>query len=351
MSSIERLMKVKMSLDSLKRKSRNYRREEPVLYPDHVDDGLSGSEEGIYSEDSRAERVQRESNPKELLSIESQWLDKRIGEILVDLRKLRKDEVERILGYQRGKALYFGDAAIQLALVEPDDIFQALACQFDYPYVQGKKTFSEGLVTVYDPPGEQAEIFRSIRSQLLIRWLGPMQKTLAIVSPDRNEGRSYVAANLAVVFSQMGRSTLLIDADLRAPKQHIIFDFTCRIGLSTMLTGRIRREDLERISNPIPYFRNLSVLGGGAVPPNSVELLSIGTFPLMLEELKKYFDVIIIDTPPAKHHSDLLPIASAAGSALMVVRRHYTKLADVKNLESTLKETDVNVAGSVLNQF
>ena len=134
-------------------------------------------------------------------------------------------------------------------------------------------------------------------------------------------------------------------------KQHIIFDFPCRTGLSTMLTGRIIKEDLERVANPIPYFRNLSVLAGGAVPPNSVELFSRGTFSLMLEELKKYFDVIIIDTPPAKHHSDLLPIASAAGSALIVVRRHYSILADTKNLDSSLKDANVNVVGSVLNQF
>jgi protein-tyrosine kinase len=348
-----RLIKKKMFRDYLKRNSGEYQREKQVN-PHHVDDGFSGEgeEEMVDSEAERAERFQEEPNHKELFSkSEAQWSDQRIGEILVNLKKLRKDEVEWILGYQRDKGLYFGDAAIQLALVERDDIFQALASQFGYPYVQGEETFSDGLVTAHDPLGEQAEIFRSIRSQLLLRWLGPEQKTLAIVSSDHNEGRSYVAANLAVVFSQMGRSTLLIDADLRAPKQHVIFDFPCRTGLSTMLTGRIRREDLERISNPIPYFRNLSVLGGGAVPPNSVELFSCGTFPLMLEELKKYFDVIIIDTPPAKHHSDLLPIAVTAGSALMVVKRHYTKLNDAKDLESVLKEADVNVVGSILNQF
>lgn len=341
---------MKISLDFLKRKSRKYQREEPV-YPDHVDDALSGAEGMAYNEDARVETAQEKSNQKELLKIETQWGDKKIGEILVGLRKLRNDEVEWVLGYQHDKGLYFGDAAIQLALLKPDDIFQALACQFGYPYVQSEEAFSDGLVTAYDPLGEQAEMFRSIRSQLLMRWLGPEQKTLAVVSPDRNEGRSYVAANLAVVFSQMGRSTLLIDADLRAPKQHIIFNFSCRIGLSTMLAGRIRKKDLECLPDPIPYFRNLSVLGGGAVPPNSVELFSSGTFPLMLEALSKYFDVVIIDTPPAKYQSDLLPIASAAGSALLVVRRHNTKLADAKSLESTLKEANINVAGSVLNQF
>ena len=348
-----RIKRMKTWLDSLEQKTREYQREKQVN-SDRVDDGFieSPEEGGSYSGDARADKDLGEPSSKELLvKTEAQWADQRIGEILVDLKKLRKDEVEWILGYQRDKGLYFGDAAIQLALVEQGDIFQALAHQFGYPYVQSEETFTDGLVTAHEPLGEQSEVFRSIRSQLLMRWLGPEQKTLAVVSPDHNEGRSYIAANLAVVFSQMGRTTLLIDADLRAPKQHIIFDFPCRTGLSRMLTGRIRRKDLERISNPIPYFRNLSVLGGGAVPPNSVELFSSGTFPLMLDELKKYFDVIIIDTPPAKHHSDLLPIASTAGSALLVVRRHHSKLTDVKDLESTLKEAGVNVTGSVLNEF
>ena len=343
--------KMKNWLDSLEEKTRKHQREEPINQS-QIDDGYLEQEKAADDEDSRTERVQGELSHKELLlKTEARWADQRIGEILVDLKKLQSDEVEWILGYQRDKGLYFGDAAIQLALLKPDDIFQALARQFGYPYVQSDETFSDGLVTAHDPLGEQAEIFRSIRSQLLMRWLGPKQKSLAVVSPEHNEGRSYIAANLAVVFSQMGRSTLLIDADLRSPKQHIIFDFPCRTGLSTMLTGRIIKEDLERVANPIPYFRNLSVLAGGAVPPNSVELFSRGTFSLMLEELKKYFDVIIIDTPPAKHHSDLLPIASAAGSALIVVRRHYSILADTKNLDSSLKDANVNVVGSVLNQF
>ena len=347
------MKKKKTWLDSLEQKTRDYERDKQGKF-DHVDDGFKrpSEEDDFLNEDTRAEKHQGAINSKDLLlKTDAQWADQRIGEILVELKKLRKDEVEWILGYQRDKGLYFGDAAVQLALVEQDDIFQALACQFGYPYVQGEESFSDGLVTAHDPLGEQAEIFRSIRSQLLMQWLKPEQKTLAIVSPDHNEGRSYIAANLAIVFSQMGRSTLLIDGDLRAPKQHIIFDFPCRIGLSTMLTGRIRKEDLERVSNPIPNFSNLSVLGGGAVPPNSVELFSSGTFPLMLDELKKYFDVIIIDTPPAKHHSDLLPISSTAGSAMLVVRRHYSKLNDTKKLESSLKNANVNVVGSVLNEF
>lgn len=338
-------------LDSLDEKILENQRNERINKR-HIDDSPFRKEKTLYDDDSGTESVQGELSHKELLlKTDAQWADQRIGEILVDLKKLRSDEVEWILSYQQEKGLYFGDSAIQLALLKPEDIFQALAYQFGYPYVQNEETISDGLVTAHDPLGEQAEMFRSIRGQLLMRWLGHEQKSLAIVSPERNEGRSYIAANLAVVFSQLGRSTLLIDADLHAPKQHIIFNLPCRTGLSTMLTGRIKREDLERVANPIPYFRNLSVLAGGAIPPNSVELFSSGTFPLMLEELKKYFDAIIIDTPPANHHSDLLPIASAAGSALLVVRSHHTKLAEAKGLGAALRDINVNVVGSVLNRF
>ena len=124
-----------------------------------------------------------------------------------------------------------------------------------------------------------------------------------------------------------------------------------RIGLSSMLTGRITAEDLESLPDSVPPFDHLSVLGCGALPPNPAELLGRGTLPLMLRELVKYFDFIVLDTPPAKYQADVVSIASAAGNALLVAKRNYTKMASLKHLKSTLTQADVNVVGSVLDQF
>jgi protein-tyrosine kinase len=317
-----------------------------------IDKDLSGPENVVaYIEQVRKESGEKASINKELLKAGTQWADRRLGEILVDNGKLDNSDIERIVKHQHKMNLYFGDAALQLRLVEPDDILQALSIQFGYPCVQGDGIFSRELVMAHSPFGEQAETFRNIRSQILTRCQEQGQKTIAVVSPENQEGRSYVAANLAVAFSQLGHSTLLIDADMRTPRQHIIFNFTRRVGLSSMLTGRITAEDLDGLPDPVPPFDHLSVLGCGAVPPNPAELLGRGTFPLMLKELVRYFDFIIIDTPPAMYQSDVVSIASAAGNALLVAKRNHSKIASLKNLKSTLDQAGVNMVGSVLDQF
>jgi receptor protein-tyrosine kinase len=93
------------------------------------------------------------------------------------------------------------------------------------------------------------------------------------------------------------------------------------------------------------------VLGCGAIPPNPAELLGRGNFPLILRELVKYFDFIIIDSPPAVYEGDVVSIASAAGNALLVARRNHSKMDYLKNLKSTLTKSGVKVVGSVLDQF
>ena len=119
-----------------------------------------------------------------------------------------------------------------------------------------------------------------------------------------------------------------------------------------LLAGRIRIEDLDVLPDQISNFEHLSVLGCGAVPPNPAELLSKRTLPLILRELKKFYDVIIIDTPSAtSYQSDIISIASVAGSALLVARRGHSKMEEAKTLMSTLSQANAKVVGAVLNQY
>lgn len=275
----------------------------------------------------------------------------RLGEILLSLGKLNINDFDKIFEYQREKDLNFGGAAVALNLVDQSDIQHALSIQFGYSYDQNEESLSEDMVMAYSPFGEKAEVFRTIRGQLLNCWLEPEQKTLAIISPETKEGRSYVAANLAMAFSQLGKSTLLIDADMRAPSQHKLFNFTRKLGLSLLLSGRAKKEDLYDLPEQIGNIQHLSVLGSGAIPPNPAELLSRDAFPLILRELKKFFDVIIIDTPPANFQADVVAIASTAGSALLVAKQGQTRMDNTKELLNLLEKVKVNVVGSVLNQF
>jgi len=290
-------------------------------------------EKVTYIENARVETVAEQAERKALLVNGTQWANQSMGDILIELGKLNIDDIGRIIDYQREKGLYFGEAAIELN------------------YNRTEERLSKDMVMAYSPFGEQAEEFRSIRSQLLSNWYSTDRKTLAIVSPENGEGRSYVAANLALAFSQLGRSTLLIDADLRAPSQHEIFRFNRRIGLSMLLAGRIRLEDMDDLPDQISSFQHLSVLGCGAIPPNPGELLSQERFPLILSELEKYYDVIILDTPPATYSADVRSIAEVAGSALLVTRSGRSKMDKAKELMNMMGEIKANVVGAVLNQF
>lgn len=278
--------------------------------------------------------------------------DRTIGQILIEANRLSHTDASRIIELQKREGLFFGEAAKKLNLLTDEDITYALSKQFDYPYLRlAEGIFSQELIAAYEPFTAQAEALRAIRSQILLAWQNQSHKALAVVSPGEKEGRSYLAANLAVTFAQLGKKTLLMDGDLRNPRQHQIFDFNCRVGLSSMLAGRIKREDLEKLPESVPFFTHLSVLGAGAVPPNPLELLAGDRFPRIMSELNQYYDVVIIDTPAGGNQADFQPLAVAASNALLVVRKNHTKIADIKRQMATLSSVRVNVMGAVLSDF
>lgn len=273
-----------------------------------------------------------------------------IGAILIDAGRLKAEDAEIILRVQREQGLPFGDAAMSVGLLSRADIDFALSCQFDYPYLlHGQSAVSEKLIAAYAPFTPQVEALRALRSQLKLRWFDgdPANRALAIVSAERKEGRSFIAANLAVVFSQLGERTLLIDADLRNPCQHQMFGLDNRAGFSTILSGRGGREALNRI----PLLRDLSVLPAGALPPNPSELLGRPILPQLLQELAKEFDVILIDTPAAGDTADALTTSICAGSALIVVRKNAASSWRVRGIADSTTQSNTTVVGSVLNDY
>ncbi|UUZ57093.1 polysaccharide biosynthesis tyrosine autokinase [Massilia sp. H-1] len=149
----------------------------------------------------------------------------------------------------------------------------------------------------FEPFGTQAEAMRKLRVELSRRWFKrPGQHALAITSAEPQEGRTFLAANLAVAFAQLGQRTLLIDADLRAPRQHTLFGLSNRVGLSALLT---RLAPAAEAVEQIPELTGLSVLTAGAAPPNPAELLGRPAFGTLIAALARYYDVVLIDTPAA----------------------------------------------------
>jgi receptor protein-tyrosine kinase len=276
--------------------------------------------------------------------------ERSIGAILVDSGTLTRQAVERILELQREKGGRFGDAGKALGLIEQRDIDFALSRQFDYPYLRrGESRVSEAVTAAYEPASPQVEALRALRSELMLHWFtdDAAHKSVAVVSEARGDGRSYIAANLAVVLSQLGGRTLLIDADLRSPSQHALFGLENRIGLSAVLAGRAGAEAVQRVAE----LGSLSVLPSGVAPPNPQELLARPTFGVLLERLAAHVDFILIDTPPAAESADAQTVAARAGAALFVMRKNQSRLWRVQAIAESVARTRVAVLGAVLNDF
>ncbi len=270
-----------------------------------------------------------------------------MGNILVEADRLSSVDVDRILSFQAGTCVRFGDAGQALGLLTEDDVRYALSVQFDYSYLADDSSLSRELVAAYEPSSRSVEDLRALRSQLMLRWFdtGADRRGLAIASAGHGDGRSYLAANLAIVFSQLGERTLLIDADLRSPRQHKLFNLGARAGLSDMLVGRAGADAVVGIAE----LQDLSVLPAGVMPPNPQELLGRHLFSTLLQSMGESFDVIIIDTPAASAYADAHTVAVRAGAALLVARQGSSSVPQMAQLTQGLREFGVTVLGSVLN--
>lgn len=272
-----------------------------------------------------------------------------IGAILMDAGLLSAEDAEQILRLQRQNNLRFGEAAIRLGLLSEADIQYALARQFDYAYLRMSehKAVSEEVIAAYQPFSATVERLRAVRSQLMLRWFDKAEhrQTMAIVGPSRNDGRSYLAANLAVVFAQLGERTLLIDADMRQPRQHELFMLQNKVGLSTLLAHRSREEAIVRITDLV----GLSVLPAGPVPPNPSELLNRPAFDELISHVRSSYDVVLIDTPSLSSGEDAAMIAVRTGAVLAVARTKQTRVAAFDDMVVGLTNAGVAVVGTVLN--
>ena len=274
--------------------------------------------------------------------------DRSIGSIISELRNLSAEQVEQVLDYQRKNEVRFGEAAVALGLVSTDDVLQALARQFHYPYAPAR-TSSPELVTLLQPFSAQAEAFRAIRSQITMRLNheGQVRKALAVISPDSLDGKSFFAANLAVTLAQLGGRTLLVDADMRGPRQHEIFGVSNKAGLSSVLAGRITAHVIQKVDG----LPGLFVLPVGVTPPNPLELVERPAFGLLMRELLTKFDYVLVDTPAAKYGADASVIAARCGAALVLARNNESRLADLVDLVSSFEDCPVRITGVVMNEF
>lgn len=188
------------------------------------------------------------------------------------------------------------------------------------------------------------EAYNSIRTNLLFTHQGEKCPVFIVTSPTANNGKTINSINLAISYAQMGKRTLLIDADMRNPTIHRLFSIPVKNGLSEILAGLT-----DNISVSKTDIENLSVLTAGKIPPNPAELLASPRMDKLLEFVREHYDCVFIDTPPVNLVTDATVFAPRVTGYIIIVRADATDISDVKYATDSLKAIDANIIGFILN--
>ena len=210
------------------------------------------------------------------------------------------------------------------------------------------------------PRSPVSEAFRLFRTNLLYLFENLESKTICLTSSDAGEGKSWVSANLAISCAQYGKKVLIVDADLRKGRQHRIFRKSNRTGLSDLLKdlrGNLKEDDVQKIEEELTLkiqdteAQNVYLLPSGPVPFNPSELLGTANIDFLLDLLKKEFDLIIIDTPPASIITDALLFATKVDYMFLVASSRKTKKETLLNTKKAIEAVGGKIPGIILNQI
>lgn len=195
-----------------------------------------------------------------------------------------------------------------------------------------------------EPKSIIAESYRSLRTNIQYSSFDEKYQTLVVTSANPGEGKSTVAGNLALVLAQGESKVLLVDCDMRKPSLHKKFKISNTYGISDLLVGK-------KSMDVIAYKRNhnLTIITAGKKLPKPAEMLSSKAMTAFLEEMKKHFDYIVLDTPPLQAVTDAQILSTKVDGTLIVVRSGVTKKDVVNNAVSIIKKVNGNIIGTVLN--
>ncbi|NLV54318.1 MAG: polysaccharide biosynthesis tyrosine autokinase [Acidimicrobiales bacterium] len=199
------------------------------------------------------------------------------------------------------------------------------------------------LVTVHAPGGPEADAFRRLRTTVLLAMRENRARTVAITSSVADEGKTTVAANLAVALAQGGRRVLLVSADLRRSGLEAIFEFAPEPGLSDVLIGRVSIPQVERVVG------ELVVIPRGRGVPNPTDLLGSESTAATIDALAEHYDLVIFDTPPVLAVADVLVLAPRLDVTLLVVSVAEAATGEVHDALTELNLAGANVLGAVVN--
>ena len=201
-----------------------------------------------------------------------------------------------------------------------------------------------GYLLTEKSPMETQESYAKLRMNLQYTLVGKESHIIIITSAISGEGKSTIAANMAISCAMSGKKTLLVDGDMRRACQRDIFEFDHHAkGLSDILVGSVNWQDaiLHKV------YGDLDILPAGQFPPNPAELLESGEMLKLLGELEKNYDFILMDMPPVNIVSDPLVLSAHVAGCLFVIRQNYSDHRDVRRALIAAEMTNMNVAGFV----
>jgi receptor protein-tyrosine kinase len=296
--------------------------------------------------------------------------DKELRAVLISQFKLTPDSVDKIYAEMQLSDMNFTDVALRLGFVTPEQITEALLrtrgtlapneaglIESVIRRVSSDKRVvvrhgedvkpGEQLILAHDPYNPRSERIRALRTELLLLNEGTRGANIVpVMSPCSGEGRSQLAAELAISFAQLGRRTLLVDADMRKPQQHVLFATANDNGLSRSISA-----GEKPCFHPVVGLPLMHLLTAGPIPPNPLELLSDGRFEKLLSEWRNTYEFIVIDTPPVSICADGMAVATLAARVLLVSRAQHTSYKATRDMLRRLETTQSNILGAVLNHF
>ena len=294
----------------------------------------------------------------------------RLRDALISQGRLTPEGAVRIDEAMRTEGIGFGDAAIKLGIVNAEELAEAARIARQLPpndpegifegalhrmslnrnmpvkYI-GMVKASAALTLLRDPDNAYSEQIRALRTELMLLNSGSRTgNSIVVLSPCRGEGRTQLCAELAIAFSQLGQRTLLVDADLRRPRIHSLFESNDIIGLGQALAsgGIAQLLGVEKLPH-------LSILIAGPSVPNPLELITNGHLQRQIADWRKKYSMIIIDTPPITEFADGLAIASFAEQVVVVGRSDSTPHKNMKEMLRRMGGTQARIVGAVINNF
>lgn len=201
------------------------------------------------------------------------------------------------------------------------------------------------LINYVMPRFSISEDYRTVRTSIMLSYADTPPKTIAFTSSLPREGKTTTVVNMAVAFAQLEKNVLIVDADLRWPRLHRVFNTKNTNGISSYLTGRAEIADVIHKTT----VDGISLIPSGPIPPNPSELLNSRKMKTMLQGLEKGFDIILIDTPPVLAVIDPVVVASISDAVVLVVQSGKTKDKPLVSAVEALRKSKARIIGAVFN--